>query len=66
MKDILVHLALFLAIAVPIVLLSSFFSEPDDRRALASFPRRLLVFVAGCGILCGLLLLLERTFASVD
>lgn len=66
MKDIGLHGLLFLVVAFAIVLMSAFFSEADDRRALASFPRRMLVFAVGCGILSAILLLLEHTFASVD
>ena len=66
MTDIGVHLLLFLIVSVAIVLMSAFFSEADDARALAAFPRRLLVFVFGCGVLSGVLLLVEHTFARVS
>lgn len=65
MKDIAVHVLLFLLIAAAIVLSSAFFAERDDRRALASFPRRYLVFVLGCSLLAGILLLIGATFASI-
>jgi hypothetical protein len=65
MNDIWTHLALFLALSAVIVLMSAFFSESSDRAALKSFPRRLFVFIVGCGILTGVLLFFEHTLASV-
>lgn len=65
MKDIGVHLLLFLVVSVAIVLMSAFFSEADDGKALRSLPRRLFWFVVGCGILCGVLLVVEHAFARV-
>ncbi len=65
MNDLAVHIALFLAISVAIVLCGAFYSDADDRRALAMVPRRLLWFVAGCTILVGIVLLIEHTVARV-
>lgn len=65
MKDLGLHILLFLVISAAIVLSSAFFSERDDRRALASFPRRYMVFVIGCSVLAGILLLIGATFASI-
>lgn len=66
MKDLSVHVLLFLVVSFAIVIMSCFFSESDDRRALATFPRRMVVFVLGCSALCGLLLLIEHTVARVS
>lgn len=65
MKDIGVHALLFALVSAAIVLSSAFFAEQEDRSALASFPRRYLVFVLGCAFLAGVLLLVEATFASI-
>lgn len=66
MNDLWVHLLLFAILSAVIVLMSAFFSEPEDGPALRSFPRRLVVFFVGCGILTGVLLLFEHTLASVN
>ena len=66
MNDLGTHLTLFLLISVAIVLMSSFFAEPEDGPALRSFPRRFLYFLGGCGILTGLMLAAEATLASVN
>lgn len=66
MNDIWVHLVLFVILSSVIVLMGAFFSEPEDGPALRSFPRRLVVFFIGCGILAGVLLLFEHTLASVS
>jgi hypothetical protein len=65
-NDLWVHLLLFAILSAVIVLMSAFFSEPEDGPALRSFPRRLVVFFVGCGILTGVLLLFEHTLASVN
>lgn len=65
MTDLPIHLALFTVVGLAIVLMSSFFSEPEDGPALRTVPRRLLYFFVGCGVLAGLMLLAEHTVASV-
>jgi hypothetical protein len=64
-KDLPVHLALFLAISIPIVVLGAFYGEADDARALRSVPRRLLMFVIGCCVVVAVMLLCEHTFAAI-
>jgi hypothetical protein len=66
MKDLVTHGVLFLVLSAVIVLLGTFYAEPDDARALRSYPRRLLYFLLGCGALAGLMLLAEHTLASVS
>lgn len=66
MKDISVHVLLFLVVSFAIVLMSAFFTEAEDGKALKSFPRRFVVFVVCCAILSGILLVLEHTFARVS
>ena len=61
-----IHLALFFVISLVIVLLGCFYSEADDRLAWKSLPRRLLVFLFGCGALAAIMLVCEHTLASVD
>jgi hypothetical protein len=65
-NDLWVHAALFLVLSAVIVLMGTFYAEPDDARALRSYPRRLVYFLAGCGALAGLMLLAEHTVASVS
>lgn len=64
--DLPIHLLLFAVVALAIVMLSSFFSEPEDGPALRALPRRLLYFFVGCGVLAGLMLIAEHTVASVN
>jgi len=63
-KDLGLHLLLFSVVALGIVLMSAFFSEERDGPALASLPRRLLVFFVGCAILAGVLIFFEHACAS--
>ena len=65
MKDLPIHLLLFLAITIPIVVLGAFYGEADDSRALRSIPRRLVMFILGCGVVAGVMLLCEHTFGSL-
>jgi hypothetical protein len=37
-----------------------------DGPALRELPRRLLMFLLGCGVLVGIMLICEHTFASVS
>ena len=60
------HLGLFAALGFAITLLGAFYAEPDDRAALASLPRRLIVFYASCGLLALVMLFCEHTFASAS
>jgi hypothetical protein len=65
-KDLTVHLALFLVIATAIVTLGVFYSEGDDRAARAAWPRRMGTFLLGCAVLVAVMLVCEHTFASLD
>lgn len=65
MKDLPVHLLLFLVSGAVIVVISAMFSEPDDTALLRVLPRRLLVFFAGCVAVAVVMLVLEHTLASV-
>ena len=58
MKDLPIHLALLLAIGVAIAGTSALYSEPDDRKALRSVPRRLATFLLGITWLPAILLLI--------
>ena len=60
------HLALFLMLAIPIVVLGAFYGELDDRAALAAIPKRLGVFVFSCALLTAVMLFCEHTFAAVS
>jgi hypothetical protein len=65
-KDLGVHLALFVAIATAIVTLGVFYSDAEDRAAFRHWPRRMLHFCFGCVILVAILLVCEHTFASLE
>ncbi len=65
MNDLFMHLVLFLVASAAIVALGAFYSDPDDRRALRSLPRRLATFIVGCAVLTALILICEHTLASV-
>jgi hypothetical protein len=65
-KDLGVHLLLFLTIAVAIVTLGVFYSDAEDRPAFRAWPRRMLTFCVGCLVLVAIMLVCEHTFASLD
>lgn len=66
MKDIGVHLLLFVVVGLAIVVLNAVYAEPDDGRALRSLPRRFLWFAGGCALLAAILIVLEHTLAAVE
>ena len=65
MNDIGIHLLLFFLISAAIVLMSAFFADMDDARALRTYPKRLIYFLFGCAVLTGVMLLCEHTLASI-
>jgi hypothetical protein len=65
MNGFLVHVLLFLAMSLAIVVMSSFYLEPEDRPALRAVPRRYLLFVVSCAAVAVVMLVLEHFFASV-
>lgn len=56
------HVLFFLALSVPIVVIGAFYSEEEDGPALRSVPRRYGVFVGACGLVAGVMLVLEALF----
>jgi hypothetical protein len=64
-NDIFQHMVLFSILSVVIVLMGTFYTEADDGKALRAYPKRLGTFFVGCGILTGIILVLEHTVASV-
>ena len=56
MNDLGFHFVLFVAIAVPIVVLGAFYADADDARALRSLPRRFVMFTLGCCVVAGVML----------
>jgi len=52
-------------LSLAIVVMSAFYSEPEDARALRSVPRRYAMFVVACAVIAAVMLVLERVFASV-
>jgi len=63
-KDPIVHLLLFVAIVVPIVVLSGMYADRTDDSMLKALPKRLLMFFGGLAVLIVLMLVVEHTFAS--
>ncbi|HTF90416.1 MAG TPA: hypothetical protein VK843_18510 [Planctomycetota bacterium] len=66
MSEIVVHILLFLVASLAIVGLGSCYADAADGPALRNFPRRFLMFLAGCGLLAAIMILLEHTVASVN
>jgi len=65
MSELAIHLVLFFLVSLGIVLMGSFYSEAEDGPALRAVPRRLAVFLLGCGVLAGVMLVCEHTFAAL-
>ena len=66
MTGIAIHILLFLLASVAIVGLGSCYADAADEPALRNFPRRYVMFVAGCSLLALVMIVLEHTVASVD
>ncbi len=60
----IVHLLLFLAVSVAIVVMGAFYTHPYDGPALRSVPRRYTVFVLSCGAVAAVMLLLQKLFVD--
>ena len=60
------HLVFFLLLSFAIVVMSAFYSEPEDAPALRSVPKRYGLFVAACALVAAIMLVLEWFFASVS
>ena len=59
------HLLLFAALSAAIVVMGTFYSEPDDAPAFRSMPRRYAVFLVSCAGVAIVMLLAEHFFAAV-
>lgn len=66
MIDPVVHLLLFLAVVLVIVVVHGFYFTTDDRKSLSSVPWRLARFVFWCGVITGGLVVAQWTVASVN
>ena len=66
MSGFIEHVFFFLFLAVPIVVLGSFYSDPEDGPAFRSLPRRYLVFVGACAVVALVMLGLGALFVSND
>lgn len=64
MRDPVVHILLFVAIVVPIVVLSGMYAEREDAPMAKALPKRLLMFFGGIALLAVLMLIAEHTLAS--
>ncbi len=65
MNEIVIHILLFFVAALAIVGLGSCYADAADGPALRNFPRRFLMFIAGCALLALIMIVLEHTIASV-
>lgn len=65
MSEIAIHILLFLVASLAIVGLGSCYADAADGPALRNFPRRFMMFVAGCALLALIMIVLEHTIASV-
>ena len=63
--DLVIHIVLFLILALGICIMGAFYTEPDDEPALRSLPKRYLTFVGACGAVAVVMLIAESIFASV-
>jgi hypothetical protein len=59
------HVLFFLALAAAIVVMATFYGEPEDGPAFRAIPRRYGVFCFSCLMVAAAMLLCERLFASV-
>lgn len=60
------HIGFFLVLSLAIVVMSAFYSEVEDGPALRSVPRRYAVFIGACAVVAGVMLVLEKLFATVS
>ncbi|MEM7311110.1 MAG: hypothetical protein AAF682_30850 [Planctomycetota bacterium] len=65
MSPILAHILLFVALSAAIVVMGTFYSEPDDAVAFRAMPRRFGVFLVSCAVVAVVMLLAEHFFAAV-
>ncbi|MDE0903326.1 MAG: hypothetical protein OSB42_01745 [Planctomycetota bacterium] len=65
MKDIWLHLFLFLLASTAIVGVTTMLAEPNDAIARLVFPRRWLKFVLTSGAVALMMILLGYTLASI-
>ena len=62
---LLIHLLLFCLLSGAIVMMGSFYSEPEDGPAFRAMPRRYMVFLASCAAVVVVMLACEYLFAWV-
>ncbi len=65
MDDLGFHVVLFALTSTVVVAVSCMFSEAEDGPALRTFPRRLVKFFVGSGLVLAGMLVLEHTLAAV-
>ncbi len=65
MSGMILHIVLFMVVALAIVGLGTCYGDAEDGPALRNFPRRFLMFMGGCALLAVIMLVLEQTVASV-
>jgi hypothetical protein len=63
--DLPIHLALFVAVVLVIILVHGFFYSLDDREALKGVPWRAGKFLFWCAVVAGAMIVAEHTVASI-
>lgn len=66
MSGLWTSLVLFLVVALAIVVMSTFYVEPDDARALRMIGPRYFKFLLWCAGIVGAMLLVQKLFLDVD
>ena len=65
MSSLIEHTLFFLALSLPIVVMSAFYSEAEDGPAFRGLPMRYARFVGACALVAVIMLAAEMLFASV-
>lgn len=65
MTSLVVHFLLFCVLSAAIVLMGSFYTEPEDGPAFRAMPRRYLVFLMSCLAVTAVMIACEYLFAWV-
>ena len=60
-----IHILLFVVLSGAIVVMGTFYSEPEDGPAFRAMPRRLAVFLVSCAAVAAVMLVCEHLFAAV-
>ena len=65
MRDLALHLVLFVFSGGVVVTIGVLFGEPEDGPAWRALPRRLASFFLGCALVIAAMTIFEHTFAAI-